>query len=277
MMNFFKTLFYLTGIDQVNTNESFSEETLWVFSLINFAYIFCIMLFQYWRQDLFYYPDAKPLTAAIDFFLYNLQIFAHLIILLEAHFKRRTHKRLKETLKKIYQDLSSLPLKKPSATKNLFWSFIALNGVCTTMIFFIVYLAVDFQLRNSNMLAAYSCLVKQLNDFFLIFYVQQLKQIMKLMEKEINCNNMKVVGSILLDIYKANMYLKKVFGASILASVIANFLEFVFGAYWNVFILRSDNENFNTLEMFLCTFFPLINLCVLFFVCTDYVKQVNLM
>lgn len=264
MENCLKNLFYLTGIDQVQENGSFRTKTLWRFSLINFMYIYFIMHLQYWRPELFYYPGSKPLTAVIDFCLYNLPIFAHLIILLEAHLKSKIQRRLKETIKKIYEKLSIIHLKKPSATKILLCNFIALNGVCSTMQLMAICLAVDEQLRNSILLSEYSFLVKQLNDFYLIYYILQLQQVLKLIEKRIVLKNMKELGSILLDVYEAYNYLNRIFGCTILASVAANFFAFVIGAYWNVYALRSSHENFTTVEMYFCTFSPLINLCVLF-------------
>lgn len=228
-------------------------------------------------------PDTLGLIADKSQTL--LPTLCHVIILLEAFFRRSTHKELNKSLQKIRENLPFIAITTSnSLQKSILKYFVCLNGVCFASEVIILYFVAPGIFASSIKVKTFALVAMRLNDFQFIFYVLQLKHALMTINQNIGSvrrthisnKHLNIIQKMSCNIWKSSDLLNLRFGWSILSTVSTNFLLLVMSGYWtmfNVYNGRYTSFAFSIVSISF-TISPTVNLTWLCYVCSKCIEEV---
>ena len=216
-----------------------------------------------------------------------LPTLCHVIILLEAYFRKKTHEELNKTINRIQEKLPFIAITTDnSLQKSILKYFICLNGVCFASEMMILYFVKPGPFCLSIQVKTLALIVMRLNDFQFIFYVLQLMNALttinqnlgSIRRNHISDKHLNIIQKMSSHIWKASDLMNHRFGWSILSTVSTNFLLLVMSGYWTMFNVY--NGRYTTFEFSIVsisfTISPTVNLMWLCFICSKCVENVGL-
>lgn len=279
MDTIFHKIFVLfgTNLTQINLNRKFLHLTVY---LMNFLACCYILGFQKIHQN-FLYQQKSMVSVVADMLQTLIPTLCHLLVLLQTFIQRIAHRKLNSMVLKLIDDLVDLKSEYNSKVvgESLLNHFVALNMVCLASEIIPLYLVEAINWSLTIRLKTIALIVIRLNDFQFIFYVLQINEVLEKINQELwqKHRNLSAIRKILNHVWKTVEFLNQRFGFSLLCTVIANFIVCLMSSYWIMYNIYYDRFETWTYMLSSTSFIvsPIVNLIILFKVCSSFVNKVK--
>ena len=177
MESFLLKMFSLSGIDQVDLKSNLPKKPKFMV-IFFFTLCVCLMICQYVWYEIFYYRASK-----MDIIQFNTPIVIHMVILIDAFIKRKTHAKIRIKLEEIHSDLSIIIRSRPCISESLKNYFAILNVACLLTDYMIIFWLRDLPTILTVIVVGFAMIFNRLNDFQFDFVHLSLMKSCKLSMK----------------------------------------------------------------------------------------------
>lgn len=287
MDSYFIVIFRSFGLNLVAKEGKYKqkiERRLKLISIFFMCFVIFMMILQYLIRSLLYY-NKDLIGQATDWVQLILPVLSYLVIVCEANWKKQVQENLN---KRMYSIQEKVKHDQKHLIRILVKYFLMMNGVCVMSEILIILLSTgDIKWRNNNCYKAFSLIAVRLSDFQFIFYVLQLTQYLKSINKNLSktqryeistryCRRLKNLAEIVNEIWMLHQLLNLRFGLSLFSTVTSNFLIFTSSSYWIAYKLITGYNNTNyAIASISFIISPVVNLTVLFYCCYCCTSEVK--
>lgn len=280
MDSYFTKAFIFFGINLSHLSSKFKvlQLTVYLVNLLVCSYILC---FQKIHQN-FLYTQKSVVSIVADMLQTLIPTLCHLMVLLQAFIQRINHRKLDSMMQIVFADIAGTKSEINSITmgNQLLKYFVILNMVCLTSESVPLYLVKHINWSLTIRLKTLALIVMRLNDFQFIFYVLQINEVLKKINQELlkKDRNLSTIKKVLNNIWVTLHYLSKRFGFALLCTVMANFIVCLMSSYWIMYNIYYDRFSTWTYIISSSSFIvsPIVNLIILFRVCSSCVQKVSI-